>query len=761
MRQILALVLIGGGIGNTAFPQAATTPPPVKPAVRIPRVATPPKIEEFLNGSFRQDMLRVDDFRQRHPGDGEPVSQRTSAWVGYDDKNFYAIFVCKSPPGGIRASLGKREDLFNDDIVGVFLDTYHDRQRSYEFFVNAYGVQADGIVNEGQNDDFSFDTLWYSDGRITLDGYVASLTIPFRSLRFSNADGQTWGFGLGRFIPSNNESSFWPFVTQKVSGFTPQLGNASGLENISPGRNIQLIPYGTLGQQHYLDNPGTNGANPMYRSQTDARVGLDAKMVLHDTMTLDIALKPDFSQVESDDPQVTVNQRYAVQFNEKRPFFLENSGFFQTPETLFFSRQIIDPQYGARLTGKLGRWDLGFLTMDDRAAGILAGPADPNYNGSAEIGVARVQREFAKDSSIGILLTDREFAGSYNRVGAVDTKLRLNTNWTFTGQFIDSTSRSYALGAPSVRSGGDAWVGTLSARHRKYFFNLTYIDRAEGFAANLGFITRTNIRQIQQFGNYRFYRKNSRIVSFGPQFSFTGDVDHRGVQQDWSVHPGFQMEMARSTYLGVNYESAFERYSGINFRRGGWGTGGHSEYFRKAILDWGYSQGTRINYSPAGNLNPFRGHGNELQATLTFRPVSRLKIDEIYYLTRLRTDANSFAAWSSPPVAQPVGVFVNHLWRSRATYQFNRQLSLRAIVDYSATLQNSALISLNRQKALTGDLLLTWLLHPGTAVYLGYTDRLENALLVGGNPNTVLQTNFPSATTERQIFVKVSYLFRF
>src|SRR5262249_907395 len=279
---------------------------------------------------------------------------KTSAYLGYDNVNLYAIFVCESPPSERRARLNKREDILSDDVVGVILDTYHDHQRGYEFFVNPYGVQADAIESETANDDFSFDTLWYSDGKLTPDGFVATLTIPFRSLRFARGGVQTWGIALLRSIPANNENSFWPYVTQRVTGFNQQIGNASGLEGISPGRNLQFIPYAAFAGSHFLNNP-PSGA-PGFQTKHDFRAGLDAKAVLHDSLTLDIALNPDFSQVESDDPQVTVNQRFEVIFPEKRPFFLENTNFFNTPENLFFSRRIVDPEFGARLTGKLGRW---------------------------------------------------------------------------------------------------------------------------------------------------------------------------------------------------------------------------------------------------------------------------------------------------------------------------------------------------------------------------------------------------------------------
>src|SRR3954453_8171113 len=161
--------------------------------IEVPKLKSRPRLEEFLNGESRADMKRVDDFRQRSPGDGAPPSRKTEAWIGYDNQNFYAVFVCQSPAGQTRARLAKREDVFSDDIVGIILDTYHDHQRGYEFFVNPLGVQADAVESESQEDDFSFDTLWYSEGRLTPEGFAAMLTIPFRSLRFASTGAQTWG----------------------------------------------------------------------------------------------------------------------------------------------------------------------------------------------------------------------------------------------------------------------------------------------------------------------------------------------------------------------------------------------------------------------------------------------------------------------------------------------------------------------------------------------------------------------------------------
>ena len=732
----------------TAKPPA-TPPPPVTQIkdIQIPRIDRPPKLEEFLDGKGRADMKQVDDFRQRNPGDGIPASRKTSAWIGYDDKNIYAVFLCESPPGQTRARFAKREDIFSDDLVGIMLDTYHDHRRAYEFLVNPFGIQADAIETEGQGDDFSWDTLWYSEGHLTPEGYVAMITIPFRSLRFSAEEAQTWGFGLARLIPTNNETSFWPFVTQKVDGFTQQLGTMKGLEGISPGRNIQIIPYGAFGHSHFLDNP--DPGVPSFRTQNDFRAGLDAKAVIHDSLTLDVALNPDFSQVESDDPQVTVNQRYEVFFPEKRPFFLENNGYFVTPENLFFSRRIVDPEFGARLTGKLGSWSVGLLAIDDRAPGQTSDPEDPNRGDHAAIGVVRVQREFARQSSVGLMMTDREFGGGYNRVEALDARIKLNENWSVNGQAMSSQTRAL----DGSTSGGDAYSFNLHEWSRTWGFDWVYTDRAEGFHTDLGYVPRVNIRQLQQFVMRRWHPKKKVVLSYGPNLYLMMDFDHQNVQQDWQVNPGFNVEFVRSTYAGVNYTQAFERFGGINFRRDNTGAWGHSEYFKRATFDVSYSRGTRINYDAPTGFPAFLGHGTDLNAQITLRPVSRLKLDEIYYLSRLEARA--------PIVPLPAAVFVNHLARSRLTYQFNRELSLRFILDYNGVLPNPELITQDRQKRITGDVLLTYLIHPGTALYVGYTDQLENLGLFPGAPPTVQRIGFPSTTTGRQFFAKISYLFRF
>ena len=237
---------------STAFAQDT-------PAGRIPKVSRPPKMQDFLNNVPREAELKVTDFRQFDPGDGDPVSQPTTAYLSYDQKNLYIAFICIDDPSKIRAHITRRDaGIFTDDWVDVSIDTFHDHQRNFGFTVNPYGIQMDYIHSENTDDD-SFDTLWYSEGKITSEGYVVFIAIPFKSLRFPHTASQEWGILLSRFILRNNESSTWPHATRRLlPSWTGQFGHLTGMENISPGRNIQFIPYGMFSTSRFLDPAATD-----------------------------------------------------------------------------------------------------------------------------------------------------------------------------------------------------------------------------------------------------------------------------------------------------------------------------------------------------------------------------------------------------------------------------------------------------------------------------------------------------------------------
>ncbi len=485
-NSILGIILVFAAVTQVSA-QATAAPPPNEakiPLSKIPRVHHAPKLEDFLENRPREAELTVTDFRQNAPGDGTPATESTAAYLSYDDKNLYAVFVCHDETGEVRAHLSKREASDQDDGVGVLLDTFRDFHRAYFFFSNPLGVQTDAIYTEGQGYDFSFDTLWDNAGRVTSDGYIVFFSIPFKSLRFSHAPEQTWGIALYRTILRKSEYDYWPYVTQRVEGLTQQFAPVGGLENVSPGRNIQLIPYGLLANDHFLNqpNPPSAATPPSFLDRFEHRAGLDAKFVAKDSLTFDVTLNPDFSQVESDDPQVTVNQRFAVFFPEKRPFFIENAGFFMTPINLFFSRQIFDPQFGTRMTGKLGKWTLGALVIDDRQPGLgfTSGP----YNTRAVDGVVRVTREFGNQSYIGGFFSSRDFADTSNRVASLNARLKFSKNWVADVQGVHTWTRQDLKAGQNCLSFADFAKGVGSQQGNTLWADASYSGRNFNFSTN-------------------------------------------------------------------------------------------------------------------------------------------------------------------------------------------------------------------------------------------------------------------------------------
>jgi hypothetical protein len=715
-------------------------------AIRIPRVGRAPKLSDFENNIAREAETVVADFRQFDPNDGAPASQATTAYLSYDDRNLYVAFVCLDDPAKIRARVARRKDIENDDRVTINIDTFHDHKRAYFFDVNPYGVQMDGITTDGQGDDFTFETLWYTDAKILEDRYIVLETIPFRSLRFPQGEGRTWGIGLFRFIQRNNEMSGWPHVSRKrLPVFVGQFGDVVGLEGISPGRNLQLVPYTLFSKSRFFDDPSGSGApGARYRNDHEIRGGLDAKTVLRDALTLDVTVNPDFSQVESDEPQVTVNQRYEVYFPERRPFFTENAGMFQTAENLFFSRRIADPQFGARLTGKVGRWAVAALAADDRAPGAVAAEGDPLHGDRALDGVVRVQREFSQQSHVGTLITDSEFGGGWNRVASVDTRLVLPDHWSVKGQAVRSYTRP-AGPDQDTQTGQALDVGvSRSSKHANY--STSYIDRSPEFHTDLGFIDRVDIRKLRHTFGYRWRPAGRTLVSYGPFVTAMTNWDRSGRMQDWEGTAEFAAELVRQTSFILGREEAFERFQGIGFRKHNTVGLVNTQWYRWLALSAIVARGQAVNYYPAAGLAPFGARHQSGEFRLTLRPRPKLRLDESYLCTRLAASAT---------------VFNDHVLRSKANYQFTRALSLRAILDYHGVLPNPALVALERTKRVGADVLLTYLLHPGTALYAGYSSGYENFAFDPTASPAWRRTDAPEALRGRQLFVKLSYMFRY
>ena len=741
------------------------------PVVTIPRMNQPPELEHFRtmkpSGDMEGQMARVKGFVQREPSDGQPASQRTDVYLGYDEKNLYVIFVAfDSEPAKVRARMVRREGFFaGDDEVRVMLDTFADQRRAYVFLCNPLGIQGDMLWTEGQGSDTAFDTLWHSRGQRTDQGFVVWMAIPFKSLRFSATPQQRWGLVLQRWIPRLNEQAFWPRVSSRIEGRLNQAATLEGLRDISPGRNIQLIPYAAFRSFRALDT--REPENPRFeRDRADPDVGLDAKFVFKDSLVLDVALNPDFSQVESDEPQVTVNQRFEVFFPEKRPFFLENASFFETPIDLVFTRRIADPQFGARLTGKLGPYALGAFVIDDESPGKRVPADDPDFGKRALFSIVRVSRDLWQQSSLGFIYTDREFGDSYNRVGGLDGRLKFGQNWVLNFQGVASATRFFDSNGELARVAGPAYDLELLRSGRSFLYQFEYNDRSPGFRTDTGFLRRADIRRFGQNLGYLFWPEGKRIINWGPRLFAERVHDHDGTRLDWSVSPAFDVEFVRQTRFSVFYNAARERLrpqdspgcpgltGSLDFSVPGYGFEFSSEYFSTLTVSGFAGWGKAINCAPPVAQEPFLADENRAEWTITLRPTTALRIDNTYILFRLRDRASG------------ASIFNNHIIRSKWNYQFTRELSLRVILQYDTTLTNPELTSLPTRKNFNADFLLTYLLHPGTALFIGYNGNAQNldpALRQIAPPDDLglVRPRHSFINDAKQFFVKFSYLYRF
>lgn len=778
LRAILLLALCAGLRAQTAAP-ASQAPPIANQArgaaavINIPRLDSAPKLEDFLEmkpgPGVAQQMTKVENFVQLDPKEGAPAQERTEVYLGYDAKNLYAVWVCfDREPGKIRARMVRREAIGPDhDEVQIYLDTFNDKRRSYGFMVNPLGIQFDYIWTDSDGYDSSFDTVWDSRGKVTSQGYVAWMAIPFKSLRFFASDEQTWGILLQRVVPHDNDNSFYPALTRKIQGRLSQEGTLKGLRGISPGRNIQLAPYGVARAFRFLDDRDPNF--PFFTgNHLGGDAGLDAKVIVHNSLVLDLTFNPDFRQVESDEPQTTVNQRFEVFFPEKRPFFQENANFFQTPINLYFTRRIVDPQAGVRLTGKLGPWGIGLLAIDDQSPGRLVPDHDVLRRKRAYFTIARITRDLWKQSHIGIIYADREFSAdpatactlpkcltTSNRVGGVDGRFRIGDHWTTSFQGVVSSTDL----ADGSHLAGPAFDALSEYQTRKVVFNAYYNDTSNGFLNLTGFFRRPNIRRLDTGFQYFFRPEGKHVTDFGPQFFSNQVWDHDGVHLQRIFEPGFFVDLKANTsfqvFKGFSDEtlrpSDFSTLPGNTFfHKGYWGVSFNSSYLSWLSFNAFFLRGRQINFDPPSGQPPVLGYSTEANLGMTVRPFNHLTIDNSYLLSRLTIPQAHAAAFNS------------HILRSKWNYQWNKELSFRAILQYNTLLANPVYSGLTSPKGFNADFVVTYLVHPGTAIYVGYNSNLANLDRDAITAHTGLfQTRNRFLNDSRQVFVKVSYLFRF
>lgn len=712
----------------------------------IPRLAADPSLEDFVTMHPPPDVVaslaRVEGFTQRWPDDGKPERMKTVAFLGYTDAALHVIYLAFDPdPSALRAHLLRREEVFtvNDDAVELRLDTYGDARQSYYFVANPLGVQLDAAWPEvgGQYDD-SFDLVWHSRGQRTREGFVVHMSIPFQSLRFRPADAQEWGIYLGRWIPRTGEWNFWPHISMRRQSYLSQMARLDGIRGVTRGRGVQVIPYASTRAFRALDR--RDPARPAsVRDWSDPRAGLDAKLVVRDSLVVDATANPDFSQVESDAPQITANQRFEVFFPEKRPFFLENAGFLHTPINLMFTRRIADPRAGAKLTGRAGAWSVGALVADDEA------PAS-----RAWITVARASRNLLGQSNVGGIVTHRALSGRANTVTAMDARVRFARVWTADGQFAASRLERRVAGVAR----GSAYFLSLARNGRGLFLRTEIDGRSPDFITDLGFVPRVDAREVTQTVSYTS-RPARRVSDWGPTLVLERTWAHDGTPLDWRARPSLSFNFRGATTL-----NGFAEQSEVVLRPGDAPTLAVSTPYRPYL--WGVSastsprpawsasasvsRGRGVNYTPAAGIAPDLGAQQSSRVAVSLRPLTPLRIEN----TWLRSSLDSRGGRA----------FTTTIIRSQWAWQFTREWSLRFIGQYDTTRADAARSSLAPRRNLNADVLVTRLVNPWTAIYVGYNGNAQNLSWLDEPGGRRLVRTEALERDAWQVFVKWSHLLR-
>ena len=389
----------------------------------------------------------------------------------------------------------------------IYLDTFNDRRRAYFFGSNPLGVQDDGVRSEGgfsassfssgtvdRNPDFQYQTK----GQRTAFGYVIEMRIPFKSLRYGGGDEQTWGINVDRMTQRTGYEDTWTDVRRASESFLAQAGTITGIHGIHRG----VVDRSAAGTHGAAPRQPAGGRLPSAAATCSRSVGGNVRLGFTN-LTVDGTVNPDFSQVESDAGLVTINQRFALFYPERRPFFLEGIELFASPNNLVYTRTIVDPAGGAKLTGKFGAWTVAHLTAIDQQTGAP----------DALASITRIRRDIGANSVAGVTVTDREQNGAYNRVASADARLLFGGVYYFQAQLAGSATRDSSGGATRT---APLWDLEYDRTGRAWGFNYKVTGIDQDFSAQSGFVPRTGVVMAHAFNRFSWYGHARRWSSSSP-----------------------------------------------------------------------------------------------------------------------------------------------------------------------------------------------------------------------------------------------------
>jgi len=706
--------------------QVAAADEPLKPML----TPTLPVIDGSLDDVTWQTAPFVKNFKTFYPDYGIAIAETTRAYYAYDHENLYFAFRCEeTEPDKIKTSITSRDQIYEDDWVCINLDTFNDQQTLYAFYVNPSGIQGDSRFITGQ-EDRNIDLVWYCAGQVDSSGYTVEIQIPTKSIRFSNKNPVTMAIIFERFISRRVEHSSFPEFSSEVglSGFLTQMFPIS-YHDLQQSKVFELLPAVTYSQHHDID------AGKLTLADHRGDFSLTAKYGITSDLVIDATYNPDFSQIEADAGQVDINLRYDLYFPEKRPFFLEGKENFRIAATaaseldpirsIIHTRMIIDPITGIRLTGKIGnRNTLALLYAADEIqnADVANTPEADKY---IQYPILRYKRSLRDDSYIGGIATARESADNFNRVLGIDGLSRVNKSSTFEYHGLFSRTKEKTSAAKE----GSAIGLRFHYETRDLDYDLSLLDISNDFRADMGYIERTGIFQASGLLRPKLYPQINFCQRIDPELFTAQSRDKFHHRWETFNHLSFLFYIWGNSQFKVKYSYATEIYNGEKFQTGGFHvllSGYVTKKFAYGIL---YRRIKAIYYAAA----PYQGESNRLTMSAAYQPSDKLnfEMDFTYFDFYRETDQQK--------------IYDYPITRAKLTYQLNKYLFLRGIVEYNAY----------KEEMLT-DLLASFTYIPGTVIHFGYGSIFNK--ITWQTDRYIDSDRFME--TKRGFFFKTSFLWR-
>lgn len=683
----------------------------------IPHVSAAPTIDGRLAPAEWAQATRVLLDTEFDPTPGDPARVQTEAFIMEDGETLYIAFVAEDPnPEQIRAFYRDRDQIGGTDFVGVALDTFNDEARAFVFIVSPLGVQYDAINDDlsGDEDD-SWNALWDSEGQITDTGYRVEMAIPFKQLRFPSGEQEKlWGVRFIRDYPRDRRYRFSESnVDKNISCFVCQFQKASGFASVEPGRNIEVVP--TLTASGQRSRPALASA-PWSDTEKETEAGMDLRWGINQDLYLNATLNPDFSQVETDEAQLEINNTFSLYYPEKRTFFLDGADYFNTNLNIVHTRNIADPDYGIKLTGKSGNHSYGLMQLNDTSTSFLIPDNESSRvaslgNTASDVSVLRYRQDVLENSSIGTVVTHREGGDYANTVAGVDGRWRITSRDVFSMQYLHSQS-DYP-GLIQSRYGQDAHLSDaswlLDYRHNDSRWDVwaEHVNYGKDFRADMGFINRVD------------YKRNTLRVGHTWRYGSDSFFNRIRVALDWdNTHDQAGLELEEELEMFLEMEGPYQsRLDGL--------FGGSKTYYNGFTFDEQFNQ-LALSVRPNSELylkmtarvedvvdfaNTRLGRSKRYTPELNYQAGRHLQLNLQHTLQQFDVDGGR--------------LFTANLSYLRTTWQFNIHSFVRFIVQYADTERDRSLYIRpvqSRTKELSTQLLYSYKLNAQSVFYLGYSD---------------------------------------